>query len=123
MSLATLNLPKTSDEEITPKEQRKTLPFLTEYEHSQILGLRANEIDRGLGSPVQKFFKEYTVDPLLVAEVEYDLGWIDYKVRRVLPSGKIEIIPIIDLAPPPGWSESDLTKKILDNPNINITII
>jgi len=71
-----------------------TFVSLTKYEKTKILGLRARQIELG-SLPVIKYSKSET--PLEIAERELFLKKIPFKIKRTLPSGKIEIIKLKNL--------------------------
>nr|BAS01736.1 DNA-directed RNA polymerase I, II and III [Amorphochlora amoebiformis] len=85
------------------KKHRITPNFITKFEKSRILGIRALQISNG--SPVFIRLKGET-DPFQVIEIkkialkEYKLKKIPFKIRRYLPNGHFEdyhLSELIDL--------------------------
>ncbi len=67
---------------------------LTRYEKARILGARALQI--AMGAPVLITFEEgeNLQDPLLIAEREIEKGVLPILVRRSLPDGRYQDIPL-----------------------------
>lgn len=72
----------------------QTIPRLTKYEKANILGLRATQIQSGSKPFINiKALKEIT--PISIAEEELKQRKLNFfKIKRVLPSGKHEIISL-----------------------------
>ena len=81
------------DEEIKPIIHN-TFIYLTKYEKTKILGIRAKQIEMG-ALPKIKYSKSET--PLEIAERELKLKKIPFKIKRKLPTDEIEIIPLRNL--------------------------
>lgn len=72
----------------------QTIPRLTKYEKTNIIGLRATQIQAGSKPLINlKLLREIT--PISIAEEELKQRKLDFlKVKRTLPSGKYEIISL-----------------------------
>lgn len=73
----------------------RTLPFLTKYEKTHVIGTRAEQIDRG-GQPF------IDVDPSIIsgrviAMKEFEMKKIPFIIARPLPNGAIEYWNLSDL--------------------------
>lgn len=69
--------------------------MLTRYEYARILGARSLQISQG--APVMADFEEEEEelrDPLLIAEKEIKKGFLPISVRRILPNGEHQDIPL-----------------------------
>ena len=98
MSLGLSELPRVSKEITTPKEQRTTSPYLTRFEHDRVIQLRSNQISTGTGLQIQVEVLEGELDPYPIAERELEKHLItDLRIRRELPDGTLEIIPVSEL--------------------------
>ena len=73
----------------------KTLPFLTKYEKTRIIGQRAKQINSG----AQPFIKlpESIIDGSIIAELELIQKRIPFIIRRPLPNGTSEYWNVKDL--------------------------
>ena len=77
-------------------ELHKTIPILTKYEKTRILGQRAKQLETGS----QTFINPYpagVVDSYLLAQMEFERGLIPFIIRRPLPGGKSEYWYLNDL--------------------------
>lgn len=63
----------------------KTLPILSKYEKSRILGIRASQINNGAQILVKPKIK--TFDGYLIAQQELEEGKIPFIIKRPLPMG------------------------------------
>ncbi|KAH7827794.1 putative DNA-directed RNA polymerases I, II, and III subunit RPABC2 [Monocercomonoides exilis] len=70
-----------------PKDKRVTLPYLTKYERTRILGARALQIS--LNAPLMVDPGDLT-DPLRIADLELKEKKIPLIIRRYLPDGSFE---------------------------------
>lgn len=72
-----------------------TLPFLTKYEYSKIVGMRAEQLENGAVSfiPVD----ENVHDPYIIAKEEVRQKKIPFIVTRPLPNGNTEYWMLSDL--------------------------
>jgi len=73
----------------------KTIPFLTKYEKTRILGQRAKQIECG-AKPLVKI-PENIIDSYIIAELELDQKAIPFIIRRPIPSGGSEYWNLKDL--------------------------
>ena len=73
----------------------KTIPFLTKYERTRILGQRAKQIEAG-AKPFVKV-PENIIDGHIIAELELRQKKIPFILRRPLPSGGCEYWNLRDL--------------------------
>jgi len=72
-----------------------TLP-LTKYEKSRIVGSRALQIS--LGAPILLKIPPEVADPISMAEFELKALALPITIRRKLPGGRFENIPLIKVA-------------------------
>lgn len=91
----TVMFEETPDEE--DGEQKKefiTVPRLSKYEKANIIGLRASQIQAG-APPLVEVRKLFAINPINIAAEELKQRKLDFlKIKRILPSGKPEIISI-----------------------------
>jgi len=73
----------------------KTIPFLTKYEKTRILGLRAKQINQGSKPYVE--LKNKIIEGYLIAELELRAKKIPFIVRRPLPDNSSEYWKLEDL--------------------------
>ena len=73
----------------------KTIPILTKYEKTRILGQRANQIDTGAIPLVQ--VPPNIIDSYLIAKLELAQNKIPFIIRRPLPNGGMEYWYVSDL--------------------------
>ncbi|MHA1729301.1 MAG: DNA-directed RNA polymerase subunit K [Promethearchaeota archaeon] len=66
--------------------------FLTRYEKARIIGARALQIS--LGAPVLVSIKDTRLDSLYIAEKELNIGILPLTIRRSLPSGEFQDVPL-----------------------------
>jgi DNA-directed RNA polymerase subunit K/omega len=83
----------------TKKEERQSLAKLTKYEMVRILGERTKQLTMG-AKPLIKNYKGLNYDK--IAEEEFKLNMIPFKIRRPLPNGKYEL-----------WNLEELSKEHL----------
>tara|TARA_R110002012_G_scaffold54384_1_gene139445 strand:- start:2 stop:856 length:855 start_codon:yes stop_codon:yes gene_type:complete len=82
-------------ENIIIDDLHKTIPILTKYEKTKILGLRAKQINNG-AKPFVKFSKNI-IDGYLIALKELEEKIIPVIIRRPLPNGASEYWHLHDL--------------------------
>lgn len=70
--------------------------FVTRYERARIIGARALQIS--LGAPILIDIANIELDAMRIAEQELYKGILPLTVRRMLPSGKFQDIPLSWLA-------------------------
>lgn len=73
----------------------KTIPFLTKYERTRILGQRAKQINSGAKAFVK--VPENVIDGYLIAELELAQKRIPFIIRRPTPGGGCEYWNVRDL--------------------------
>jgi len=73
----------------------KTIPYLTKYERTRILGQRAKQINAGATAFVK--VPENVIDGYLIAELELSEKRIPFIIRRPLPNGGSEYWNVKDL--------------------------
>jgi DNA-directed RNA polymerase I, II, and III subunit RPABC2 len=73
----------------------RTIPYLTKYERTRILGQRAKQINSD--SPVFVKVPENVIDGYLIAELELEQKRIPFIIRRPLPNGGSEYWNVKDL--------------------------
>ena len=73
----------------------KTMPFLTKYEKTRILGQRAKQLNQG-APPVVPVDKKI-IDGYLIAQLELQQKALPFIIRRPLPGGKSEYWRLSDL--------------------------
>jgi DNA-directed RNA polymerase subunit K/omega len=76
-------------------ELHKTIPLLTKYEKTRILGQRSKQIECGAVSLVQ--VPPNIIDSYLIANLELEQGKIPFIIRRPLPNGGMEYWYVSDL--------------------------
>ena len=82
-------------EGIITDKLHKTLPFLTKYERTKILGVRAKEINEGCDVFVD--VPNNIIDGYSIAEMELKEKKIPFIIRRPLPNGRCEYWKVKDL--------------------------
>lgn len=78
----------------------KTLPFLTKYEKTRVLGQRTKQINSGSKPYIrieQEFDGKPVIDGALIAQKELELKRIPFIIRRPLPNGSSEYWRLEDL--------------------------
>jgi len=73
----------------------KTLPILTKYERTRILGQRAKQINNGSKPFIN--VNENIIDGYIIAEMELKEKKIPFIIRRPLPNGGLEYWKLEDL--------------------------
>ena len=73
----------------------KTLPFITKYERTRVLGQRASQINSGAKPFIP--IKADVIDGYLIAEEELKAKKIPFIIRRPIPGGGFEYWNIKDL--------------------------
>lgn len=73
----------------------KTIPFLTKYEKTRVLGQRAKQIESG-SKPFVKVDKNI-IDAYVIAQMELKEKKIPFIIRRPLPNGASEYWKLSDL--------------------------
>jgi DNA-directed RNA polymerase I, II, and III subunit RPABC2 len=75
--------------------QHKTYPFITQYERTRILGMRANQLSQG-AAPFIIVPKQVT-DVREIARLELEQKRLPYILKRPLPDGSHEYWRLADL--------------------------
>ena len=70
-------------------------PKLTRFERARIVGARSLQVS--LGAPILAPLPEDVVDPIDIAVVELREKVLPMTIRRTLPEGSYQDIPLIDL--------------------------
>jgi DNA-directed RNA polymerase I, II, and III subunit RPABC2 len=70
-------------------------PKLTRFERARIVGARALQVS--LGAPILVEIPEDVSDPIDISILELQEGVLPMTVRRTLPEGSYQDIPLIDL--------------------------
>jgi DNA-directed RNA polymerase subunit K/omega len=70
-------------------------PFLTVYERTKILGMRANQIAEGAKIYVDR--PEHVIEPLEIAKIELEQRRLPFIVKRPMPDGSFEYWRLSDL--------------------------
>ena len=73
----------------------KTLPILTKYERTRIIGQRAKQINQGAKPYIQ--VPEGIIDGYIIAEMEVKAKKTPFIIQRPLPDGTIEFWKLEDL--------------------------
>lgn len=76
-------------------DNHKTIPILTKYEKTRVLGQRAKQINSGNKPYIN--VSENIIDGYLIAEMELKEKKIPFIIRRPLPNGKSEYWKLKDL--------------------------
>lgn len=72
-----------------------TYPFLTQYERTKVIGLRANQLSRGAVPFVT--VPKHVTDVREIARLELEQKRLPYLIKRPLPNGTFEYWRLIDL--------------------------
>ena len=70
-------------------------PKLTRFERARIVGARSLQVS--LGAPILAPLPDNVVDPIDIAVVELREKVLPMTIRRTLPEGSYQDIPLIDL--------------------------
>lgn len=92
--LALSNVVRNADGKIVDPLHR-TIPFLTKYERTKILGVRSKQLNCGAKPFIKK--TEDMIDGYTIASQELKEGKIPFIIRRPLPNGASEYWKITDL--------------------------
>jgi DNA-directed RNA polymerase subunit K/omega len=72
-------------------------PNLTRYERARTIGARALQL--AFGAPVLIELDDETIDMILISKKELERGALPLSVRRTVPNGEYQDIPIRNLLP------------------------
>lgn len=78
-----------------PDPAHKTYPFLTVYEKTKIIGLRANQLSQGSRPFIN--VPEHITDVREIARLELDQKRLPFIVKRPMPNGSYEYWRLADL--------------------------
>jgi DNA-directed RNA polymerase I, II, and III subunit RPABC2 len=92
--LALCNIVRDSNKNIVDP-LHKTLPILTKYEYTRILGVRAGQIEQGAELFVT--VPDTLIDSYLIAKEELHQKKIPFIIKRPIPNGVIEYWKLEDL--------------------------
>jgi DNA-directed RNA polymerase I, II, and III subunit RPABC2 len=70
-------------------------PKITRFEKARIVGARALQVS--LGAPILVLLEKGVSDPIDISLIELDEGVLPMTIRRTLPEGRYQDIPLIDL--------------------------
>jgi DNA-directed RNA polymerase I, II, and III subunit RPABC2 len=73
----------------------KTIPWLTKYERTRILGQRTKQINSGAKTFVK--VSQYSIDGYLIAQRELEEKKLPFIIRRPIPNGGSEYWHLRDL--------------------------
>jgi len=76
-------------------EYHTTLPILTKYEYTRILGIRASQIEKG--APLFIEVPDTMIDSYLIAKDELHQKKLPFIIKRPIPNGSIEYWKLGDL--------------------------
>jgi DNA-directed RNA polymerase subunit K/omega len=76
-------------------ENHTALPILTKYEYTRILGIRANQIEKG--APLFIEVPDTMIDSYLIAKDELHQKKLPFIIKRPIPNGSIEYWKLGDL--------------------------
>ena len=82
-------------DEVKIDENHKTYPFLTTYEKTKIIGLRANQLSQGSRAFIS--VPDHITDVREIARLELEQKRLPFIVKRPLPNGKYEYWRLADL--------------------------
>ena len=73
----------------------QTLPFMTKFEKTRIMGIRVNQLDNGADSLID--IPDTLIDSRIIAEMELNQKVLPYIISRPFPDGRQEFWNIQDL--------------------------
>jgi DNA-directed RNA polymerase I, II, and III subunit RPABC2 len=88
-------IPLTSSPSFLKDPNHRSVPFLTQYERTKILGMRANQLSQGARPYI--VVPEYITDVLEIAKRELQERRLPYLIRRPMPDGTHEYWRLSDL--------------------------
>ena len=86
---------KEGTSEVAVDSNHVTYPFLTLFERTKIIGLRANQLSRGAVPFVT--VPKHVTDVREIARLELDQKRLPYLIKRPLPNGTFEYWRLVDL--------------------------
>ena len=87
--------PSTNPESANFDTKHTTYPFLTLYERTRVIGLRANQLSQGARPFVS--IPEYMTDVREIARLELEKKRLPFIIQRPLPNGTFEYWRLSDL--------------------------
>jgi len=89
-----LELAKALSNQLSAIEERIKIgpPELTRFERARVIGARALQIS--MGAPILVDYPKELTSPLEIAEYELKLGVLPITIRRRLPDGRYQDIPL-----------------------------
>lgn len=75
--------------------RHRTLPILTKYEYTRILGVRAGQVDQGAALFIT--VPDTLIDSYLIAKEELHQKKLPFIIKRPIPNGMIEYWKLEDL--------------------------
>jgi DNA-directed RNA polymerase subunit K/omega len=75
----------------------KTVPFLTLYEKTKVIGFRANQLAKGARPLINKADYPHVIDVLEIARIELEQRRLPFILKRPLPDGTYEYWKLNDL--------------------------
>ena len=74
----------------------RTIPILTKYERTRVIGVRASQLANG--APPYVKLSNPIINELIIAKMELEAGLLPFVIRRPLPNGGSEYWKLADLA-------------------------
>lgn len=75
--------------------KNSTRNFMTKYEKTKVVGLRAEQLQRGATPYVE--FDKHAFDPIKIAEDELKAHKLPFMLKRTLPNGEVEYWRLDDM--------------------------
>ncbi len=88
-------LPLTSAPSFEKDQNHRSPPFLTQYEKTKILGMRANQLSQGARPYIK--VPEYVTSVSEIAKLELEQRRLPFIVKRPMPNGSYEYWRLSDL--------------------------
>ena len=88
-------IPLTQSPPMGKDPNHKSPPFLTQYERTKIIGMRANQLSQGARPYVA--VPDYVTDVAEIARMELTQRRLPFIIRRPMPNGKHEYWRLADL--------------------------
>jgi DNA-directed RNA polymerase I, II, and III subunit RPABC2 len=90
-----LKLPLVASPPLGKDPNHRSVPFLTQYERTKIIGMRANQLSQGARPYVP--VPEHVTDVADVARIELAQRRLPFIIRRPMPDGTMEYWRLADL--------------------------
>ena len=88
-------LPLTSAPPLGKDPNHRSVPFLTQYERTKIIGMRANQLSQGWKPYI--VVPEYVTSVSEIARMELEARRLPFIIRRPMPDGSNEVWRLSDL--------------------------